>query len=145
MFISGSVQKDQAANKSRSPRAAKPLIYIVDDEPMVLELAATLLEPLNCRIETFLDAETALAAFVEARPRPDLIITDFAMHRMNGVEFMQECRRLQPRQKIILTSGTVDESVYRNSPVRPDQFLAKPYQARQFIQLVESVLDAARG
>jgi hypothetical protein len=34
----------------------------------------------------------------------------------------------------------VDESVYVNSPVKPDRFLAKPYQARQLSELVRSIL-----
>jgi CheY-like chemotaxis protein len=62
------------------------------------------------------------------------------MHNMNGMELIQECKRLNPKQKIIMLSGTVDESICRDSPVKPDRFLAKPYQARQFTTLVQSVL-----
>lgn len=134
------MQPDSASNKSRPRREAKPLIYVVDDEPVLLELASALLAPLECEVKTFLNAESALQAYAEADPRPALIITDYAMHRMNGLELIVECRRLQPRQKIILVSGTVDESAYRGSPVKPDQFLAKPYPVRQFLQLVESLL-----
>jgi hypothetical protein len=41
-----------------------------------------------------------------------------------------------------MLSGTVDESICRDSPVKPDRFLAKPYQARQFTTLVQSVLES---
>lgn len=122
----------------------QPLIFVVDDEPLLLELAATLLEPEGYEVNTFRDAESALKAFVEASPRPDLVITDFAMHSMNGLGLIKECRRVEPRQKIILVSGTVDESVYHDSPVKPDRFLAKPYLGRKFVNLVDSVLKAGR-
>jgi CheY-like chemotaxis protein len=131
---------NSSSNKSQPRRDSKPLVFIVDDEPLMLELAVTLLEPLACQVKTFRDAESALAAFGAANPRPALIITDYAMHRMNGLEFIGECKRLQPGQKIILMSGTVGASIYQDSPVKPDYFLAKPYQAKKFISLVEAAL-----
>ena len=66
--------------------------------------------------------------------------TDFAMHAMNGMDLIRECRRISPEQKILLVSGTVDEAVYRDSPFKPDDFLAKPYPARQLADSVQSLL-----
>src|SRR5579863_9564609 len=85
----------------------KPLVYVVDDEAMLLELAAVILEPLGYEILTFRDPEAALEAFARARQRPALLITDYAMHSMNGMDLIQECRRLEPGQKVLLLSGTV--------------------------------------
>jgi two-component system, cell cycle sensor histidine kinase and response regulator CckA len=116
------------------------LLYVVDDEPMLLELATVILEPLGYALHTFRDPEAALRAYASAPRRPDLLITDYAMHSSNGLELIAACRRLQPQQKALLVSGTVDESVYVNSPVKPDRFLAKPYQARQLSELVRSIL-----
>jgi hypothetical protein len=42
-------------------------------------------------------------------------------------------------------SGTVDETIYENSRVKPDRFLAKPYQSRQLIALVRSLLAGQAG
>jgi two-component system cell cycle sensor histidine kinase/response regulator CckA len=119
---------------------AKPVVYVVDDEPMLLELATIILDPLGYQICTFRNPEAALAAFAQAQPRPDLVITDYAMHTMNGMELIQECRRLQPTQKILLLSGTVGEEVFQGASSKPDQFLAKPYYARQLIDLVKGML-----
>src|SRR5437879_12892523 len=90
---------------SGNGKATKALIYVVDDEPMLLELAAVILEPLGYLVKTFRDPQSALQAFTAARPRPVLLITDFAMHRMNGMALMEACRRLQPAQKAILIRG----------------------------------------
>ncbi|MCL4785865.1 MAG: response regulator [Verrucomicrobia bacterium] len=119
---------------------AKPLVFAVDDEPMLLELVALVLEPLGYRVRTFRDPATAVRAYSLANPQPALIITDYAMHMMNGMDLIRECRRINPDQKIILVSGTVDETIYRNSSVKPDSFLAKPYPARQLAELVKKVL-----
>jgi CheY-like chemotaxis protein len=119
---------------------SKPLVYVVDDEPLLIELATALLQPAGYTIQSFQDADAALQAFASADPRPALIITDYSMHHMTGLDLIRECRQLHPRQKIILVSGTVDEKVYQNSRVKPDRFLAKPYQAKQLIQMVETLL-----
>jgi CheY-like chemotaxis protein len=111
----------------------------VDDEPMLLEMAVMILEPLHFRVRTFRDPQTALAEFSAANPRPALIVTDYAMHSMNGMDLIRECRRIHPKQKIILLSGTVDESIYTKAEAKPDRFLAKPYQVSDFVTLIQSL------
>lgn len=122
-------------------QSAKPLVFVVDDEPLLIELATALLEPAGYTVEAFQNPEAALQAFAAANPRPDLVVTDYAMHRMTGLDLIRECRQIHPKQKIILVSGTVDEKVYQNSRIKPNRFLAKPYQSKQLISLVQSVLE----
>ena len=135
--------KGMIKNNTTNPaglQQGRALIYVVDDEPMLLELATVVLEPLGYQIKTFRDPDTAIRAFTTAEPRPALVITDYAMHTMNGLDLIAACRRLQPRQKILLLSGTVDEHVYSNVPAKPDRFLGKPYQAKQLIEVVKALL-----
>jgi CheY-like chemotaxis protein len=127
-------------NSSKGTKAVGALIFVVDDEPMLLELAAVILEPLGYKVKTFRDPQSAVEAYNSARPHPALIITDYAMHAMNGMDLIKACRQIEPSQRVLLVSGTVDENIFRNSNVKPDRFLAKPYQARQLIELVEELL-----
>ena len=117
-----------------------PLIYLVDDEPMLLELGAVILEPLGYTIETFSSPETALRAFEVAEVKPALIITDYAMHEMTGLELAAACRRIRPEQKVLLVTGTVGPDVCRGAAVKPDGFLAKPYQSKQLVDAVTATL-----
>jgi CheY-like chemotaxis protein len=126
---------------TKQPVGTKPLVYVVDDEAMLLELAAVILQPLGCHLIAFADPEEALTAFAGASPRPALLITDFAMHHMNGLELIRECRRLEPNQKILLVSGTVGMEVFNGVPSKPDRFLAKPYRAPQLVELVQALLS----
>jgi CheY-like chemotaxis protein len=116
------------------------LIYVVDDEPMLLELASVILEPLGYTLETFRSPEAAIEAFKAAAPPPDLIVTDYAMHTMNGLDLVEACRRIRPRQKALLVSGTVGPEIFRHTPVQPDRFLAKPYQSKQLVDAVAATL-----
>jgi DNA-binding NtrC family response regulator len=122
-------------------KASRGLIYVVDDEVMLLELATIILEPLGFTVETFGDPNSALAAFTAAQPRPLLLITDYAMHHMNGMALIAACRILEPHQKTLLISGTVTEDIFRDSPCKPDAYVAKPYHARQLIEVVESTVS----
>jgi CheY-like chemotaxis protein len=119
----------------------RPRIIIVDDEPILLELAEKVLGGLEVEIQTFSNPELALKTYAAADRPPELIITDFAMHEMTGLDLIRACRRLHPKQKILLVSGTVDESVFNGTGVKPDRFLAKPYQPSALTDLVQQLLE----
>jgi DNA-binding NarL/FixJ family response regulator len=62
---------------------------------------------------------------------------------MNGLDLIRECRRCQSAAKnSMLLSGTVDENIYANAQIKPDCFLAKPYQIPDFIKSVQSLAAA---
>ncbi len=105
-------------------------IFVVDDEPMLLDLAEAILVPFGFSVRTFRDPELALKEFFKVRPK--VVITDYAMGRMSGMDLIRECRRENPNQKMVLVSGTVDEHVFADALVKPDQFITKPYQVKEF-------------
>jgi CheY-like chemotaxis protein len=132
--------KERKTNSPGSGPIGGALLYVVDDEPMLLELASVILEPLGYTVEAFCTAELALRSYKTAKAPPALIITDFAMHAMTGMDLVEACRQIWPRQKALLVSGTVGEDIFHNSTVKPDGFLAKPYQAKQLIDAVEALV-----
>ena len=127
-------------NAATSNNAEHTTVFVVDDEPMLLELAEAILKPQGYEVRTFRDPETALKEYIIAQP--EVVITDYAMGRMSGMDLIRECRRLNPRQKMILLSGTVDEHVLASAAVKPDQFLSKPYQVAELADRVRSLLLA---
>lgn len=127
-------------NGAKSKHTSHPTVFVVDDEPMLLELAEAILKPLGYQVRTFRDPELALKEFPAARPA--VVITDYAMGRMSGMDLIRECRRLNPQQKMILLSGTVDEHVFADAAVKPDQFLTKPYQIQELAERVRSLIIA---
>lgn len=119
----------------------QPTIFVVDDEVLLLDLAEALLTPLGCVVRKFADPEEALREFPFAAPA--VVLTDYAMGRMNGMDLIRECRRVNPKQKIILISGTVDGEVFAGAPVKPDAFIAKPYDVSHLVSVVRKMIDAA--
>ena len=126
-------------NPAQPDDDARPLVFAVDDEPMLLELVVLVLAPLGFRVRVFRDPATAVRAFGLAHPRPTVIVTDYAMHTMNGMDLIRDIRRIQTQQKTLLASRTVDETIFYDQPEKPDAFLAKPYLAKQLADLVKAL------
>jgi CheY-like chemotaxis protein len=128
--------------KNNEHGASCPRIFVVDDEPILLELAEQILSDIQAEVRTFRNPEVALQAYTAAEKRPDLIITDFAMHEMDGLTLIRACRRLNPQQKVLLISGTVDESAFNGTGVKPDAYLAKPYKPDVLTDVVQKLLNS---
>jgi len=121
-------------------KSGAPIIFVVDDEPMLLDLAEAILLPFGFEVRTFRDPELALKEFSKVHPK--VVITDYAMGRMSGMDLIRECRRENPNQKMVLVSGTVDEYVFADAPVKPDQFITKPYQVKEFTDSIRALAAA---
>jgi DNA-binding NtrC family response regulator len=133
----------QPKRKARRPaRKQLPLIYLVDDQPMLLDLAEVSLQADGYTFKKFLDPEVAWQSFLKARVKPVLLITDYAMGKMNGLELIQKCKAVQPALKSILISGTAGAEIVLDSNIKVDRFMGKPYQPANLADLVRRVLAA---
>ncbi len=140
-YIHSSSMSVEPLSPANGDSAAPALIFLVDDEPLLLELATAILEFRGYGIRTFPDAESALRAFEKAEPAPGLVITDYSLgFRMNGLELVKACRGLRPNQKFILLTGDAGSHLKPLSGATPDGILTKPYEARQLVSMVESIL-----
>lgn len=122
-----------------------PLIYLVDDEPLLLDLAENTLAPGGFKLRKFSDPEAALECFMEARTKPALLITDYSMGKMNGLELVEKCRAIKPDLKSILISGTAGAEIVLGSEVKVDRFVGKPYQPSNLVELVRHVLGVGEA
>ncbi len=129
-----------------SPTPRRPaVIFLVDDHPTLLDLAEASLQPDGYTIRKFEDPEVALDAFVKARVKPELLITDYAMGKLNGIELIERCKALKPDLKTIIISGTAGAEVVLGASVRVDRFLGKPYQPPNLVDMVRRVLEEPGG
>jgi len=84
-------------------------ILIVDDEPSMLRYTKTLLEVDNYSVETAGSGFEALKRVQEGL-NPNLILLDMAMPSMNGLQTIEECKKIRPEQKIVVLSCVSDTS-----------------------------------
>jgi two-component system, NtrC family, response regulator HydG len=86
-------------------------ILIVDDEPDMLESCSRILSRQGYACTTAGDARTALA--VLEREHPDLLLTDFKMPGMDGMELLRQAHELDPALPVIMFTGfaTIESAV----------------------------------
>jgi DNA-binding NtrC family response regulator len=116
------------------------LIYLVDDEEAFLHVASLALERAGYCTRTFTNPVDACATFRSAPIKPDLLILDFEMEEMNGLELLRHCRALVPNQKAICVSGGLRADAWRASNIQPDEFLPKPLARERLVQAVKRLL-----
>ena len=124
---------------SQNP-GSKRLIYVVDDKPALVDLAKIGLEAAGYDVRGFNNPAEVIAAIEHGASIPDILMTDFDMPQMTGLELIRECRRLHPQLKTIIVSGTVDEKQILGDPVNVNRFLQKPYSPSNLNATISDLL-----
>lgn len=130
-------------NNISGPAKRKPLIYLVDDQSVLLDLAEVSLQAGGYVLKKFEDPELALKSFLKARTKPVLLITDYAMGKLNGLELIERCKEVKPDLKTIMISGTASAEILLDATVQVDRFIGKPYQPQNLAEIVRRILAAA--
>ena len=118
-------------------------ILLVDDEDPILQVIGSALQTFGLEVLTARDGLEALERFREAQPRPDLVLMDLTMPRMDGREAFQAMHSLDPSVPIVLSSGfTEQDSVQTPSGQNPTGFIQKPYQIKELRRLLQRVLGS---
>jgi two-component system cell cycle response regulator CpdR len=79
-------------------------VLVVDDEPLIAEVAASMLEELGCQAVTALSAAEAIDQLAQDR-EIEILLTDINMPGMDGYELAENARRVRPGIHVILLSG----------------------------------------
>ena len=118
-----------------------PLLLVVDDDPVNVELLADLLRAMDYRVATALSGEAALAQ--ARRETPDLVVLDIMMPGMNGYEV---CRALKadPRTAkapvVFVTALSDAEDKVNAIEAGGDDFLTKPFNRPILLARIRSLL-----
>ena len=118
---------------------AKPVcqrnILVVDDEPLVCETIAMLLEFDGYHVDTVASGAAALAAF--APGRFDVVFTDYFMPAMTGGQLASALKALSPSQPVVMVTAFPEKLQARGQPpIDIDMFLGKPLEMEELRQAV---------
>jgi len=116
-------------------------IVVADDEAHILHIVSMKLENAGYEVITAVDGEEALELCLAERP--DLLITDYQMPVMTGLEL---CRQLQTRQEtqylpaVMLTARGFDIEPAEMVDTGIAAVLAKPFSPRELLEKVRTLL-----
>ena len=126
-------------NAARSLKAGKKNILVVDDTANVADLMREMLLSFGYQVQVCLQVDDALTHF--APDKFDLVITDYLMPRMNGVELAEAIKQRSPGQLILLITGsTFPMSERATRPLPVNATLQKPFSVLEFQHAVTALL-----
>ena len=131
-----------------APRAARHArVLIVDDEPLVLKLCATVLTRMGYAVTAIGDPQEAATYVVERASEIDLLLTDKTMPGFSGLELSSLARTANPSLPIVLATGFLDDAArVEAAAMGITRVIAKPYRAADLGRAVRDALEArAKG
>ena len=120
-----------------------PHVLVVDDDPVIADLVAFRLGRLGLQISVETDGEAGLAATRELRP--DLVVLDWMMPRMNGLEVCRALRAdtdlaLARTPVVLLTAKAQEPDLERGFAAGATDFVTKPFSTRELVSRVTAAL-----
>ena len=115
-----------------------PRILVVDDEPQIVDLLRSYLRRDGFTVEQAMDGEAALAAF--GRLRPDLVILDLMLPKVDGREVCRRIRDASHTPIIMLTARDEETDKLLGLELGADDYITKPFSPREVVARVRAVL-----
>ncbi len=119
----------------------KPHILVVDDEIRYQHLLRVNLESEGYEISTAGDGEQAIEMI--ANRRPDMVILDVMMPRLDGYSTCERIRQFSSVPIIMLTGKAEEDDRVRGLNAGADDYVAKPFSATELVARVRAVLRRA--
>jgi PAS domain S-box-containing protein len=134
----------ESSRAENAPIGAR--VLLVEDDPMVRRMAASMLETVGC---TVLMAESPEHALQLCRQEPftlDLVMTDVIMPGMTGVELCDSIHRIRPDVAVLLMSGYTADAIAHHGILEPGvHFIQKPFGKDALVHKLHEALNSGRA
>ncbi|MDH5606249.1 MAG: response regulator, partial [Anaerolineae bacterium] len=119
------------------------LILVVDDEQKILKLAKDFLENGNFRVITAADGSEGLS--LARQEKPDLIVLDLNLPKMDGLDVCRAVRRESDVPIIMLTARVEETDRLIGLEIGADDYITKPFSPRELVARIRVVLRRVHG
>ena len=118
-------------------------ILLIDDEPMVIQVASAILDHLGYTVHTVSSGQEAVQWYQEHGTTIDLIVLDMIMPEMSGEETFSRLQAINPQVKVLLSSGySLEGQAEKILAHGCSGFIQKPFDLLQFSRKIREVLDS---
>lgn len=120
----------------------KGKIVVVDDEKMVTSAFKTLFAVEGIKGGEFFNSPIEALEYIK-NEAPDLIISDFLMPEMNGLEFLREAKKLYPETSMILLTGYADKenAIKAINEIGLYKYIEKPWDNDDLIMNIRNGIE----
>jgi two-component system cell cycle sensor histidine kinase/response regulator CckA len=133
--------EESAVIKTIRPRGNGETVLVVDDEPLIRQIAEETLETFGYRVLLASDGADAVALYARHQPDIAVVLTDMMMPVMDGTVLIQELKKRNPDVHIICAGGLIAEAMEANvNETCIRSFLAKPYTTASLLTAIRDAL-----
>ena len=121
-------------------------ILVAEDDPVTRRFVVSLLEESGYEVLVAEDGEHAVATAISARP--DLMVSDLVMPYRDGFEVLRAIRndpRVASLPVLILSMRDREEDIVRGFEQGADEYVVKPFNARELVARVRKLLEPRTG
>ncbi len=119
------------------------VVLVVDDEPKIIQVTRDYLENAGFGVLAASDGRTALA--VARAEKPDLVVLDLALPKMDGLDVCRALRRDSNVPIIMLTARDDESDVLIGLELGADDYITKPFSPKELVARVRAVLRRAES
>jgi two-component system phosphate regulon response regulator PhoB len=123
---------------------SRPLVLVVEDEAALATMLRYNLEKQGFRVDEAVDGQEALIRIAEARP--DLVLLDWMLPVMSGLEVCRQIRRRPDTRDlpvIMVTARTDDQDAVRGLNTGADDYITKPFNMEALLARMRALLRRA--
>ena len=123
--------------------ADKPRILLVDDEPSIVKMVGKRLEVEGFDVAVAMDGQEGLSR--AQADRPDLIVLDLMLPKLNGYEvctMLKQDARYQRIPIILFTAKAQEKDEKLGMECGADAYVRKPFRAQELLEKIRTLLDA---
>ena len=142
------VIEDSDAFMENKPAAVMPAfggtetLLIAEDEEMVRTFMQKIFKRAGYKVIAAIDGEDAVAKFRGNQESISLVLSDVIMPGKNGVEILEEVRKMKPDTKVLFISGYTANVIHEKGVFEEGiDYIAKPFEKDKLLQKVREVLD----
>jgi two-component system phosphate regulon response regulator PhoB len=120
---------------------SRPLVLVVEDEASLVTMLRYNLEKQGFRVEEAVDGQEALTRIAETQP--DLVLLDWMLPAMSGLEVCRQIRRRAATRDlpvIMVTARTEDQDAVRSLNVGADDYITKPFSMDALLARIRALL-----
>ena len=144
-----SQQQETAVSPQIHPPSASPacqLILVIDDEEPVREAVTDIMSLHEVEVITAVNGQEGITLFAQHKDEIQLVLLDMSMPGLSGVDTLAELRQIDPKVRVILSSGYSQEQIAHEVNVNDRTgFLAKPYDVDALVNKVWQYLPNNSG
>jgi CheY-like chemotaxis protein len=130
-------------NDFLQPEPVRPRILLVDDENAVLAVLYTLLESEGYEVLAASNGPDAVAICRQSARPIELLVTDYNMPAMSGLELARECSRLRSGLPVLYVSGAHPDGLLEaDLQAKKRGFIAKPFRGDELLRKARELLAA---